>query len=247
MKTNLHFANSYNAVVFDCDGTLSKLEGIDELARMNNVGPKIEQMTREAMTDGNLTTEIYEERLNIVQPTKVQLDILGEMYAEQVTPFASTVIQDLQALGKVVYIISAGILQPVRDLGNFLGISHENIFAVDVSFDEEGRYKDFDRESPLTDAKGKAKILKKLKNEHDTIVLVGDGMNDLLSANAVDCFIGFGGHFFRENIADKSAYYITDCTLLPVLALCATEDETLNISPVDSDYRLAKKHLDLIE
>ncbi len=245
MKTNWEFNNSFDAIVFDCDGTLSQIEGIDQLAEMNGVGGKVKEMTANAMGEGGLTLEIYEERLNIVQPTTAQLLTLGEMYAEKVTPFASTVIQDLQELGKSVYIMSAGLLPSVLQLGEFLGVPRENVFAVDIMLDaNSGAYKDFDRKSPLTTSVGKATILKKLSAQHKRIALIGDGMNDAASAHAVDCFIGFGGNFDRQIIREKSDFYISERTLLPVLPLCATPDEVEGISPVESDYKLALKCFD---
>lgn len=41
-----------DAVISDCDGTLSTIEGIDELARMNDVYAEISQLTQAAMTQG---------------------------------------------------------------------------------------------------------------------------------------------------------------------------------------------------
>lgn len=245
MKTHWQFNNSFDAIVFDCDGTLSKVEGIDQLAEMNGKGETVKKITAQAMGESGLTLDIYEERLALVRPTANQLMTLGELYAEQVTPFAITVIQDLQALGKTVYIMSAGLLPSVLHLGEYLGVPRENIFAVDITLDKKtGNYMDFDRESPLTTSIGKATILKKLRAQHNKIALIGDGMNDAASAHAADCFIGFGGNFHREIIRQKSNFYIKTCSLLPVLPLCATQADVLGISPVESDYQQAIKNFD---
>ncbi len=242
MKTKWQCNQSFDAIVFDCDGTLSRIEGIDELAEMNEVGPEIKALTASAMGEKGLTTELYEKRLKRVRPTSAQLATLAERYCEQVTPFASTLIQDLQLLDKAVYILSAGLLPPVQYFGNFLGVPPENIFAVDVALDEKtGAYQDFDRQSPLTTSHGKADIIKQLRKQHKRIVLIGDGMNDALSAHAADCFIGFGGNFHRPIICGHSHFYITVCSLLPVLSLCVTENEVIGISPVESDYKQAVK------
>lgn len=242
MKTNWQLITPFDAIVFDCDGTLSSIEGIDELAEMNGVGEEIKAITEEAMTEGKLTLSIYESRLNKVLPTQSQCRTLGELYTEHATPFAVTVIQDLQLLGKSVYIMSAGLLPPVQALGNFLGVEDDCIFAVDILFDSQtGQYKDFDRKSPLTCSIGKAEILKKLKKTHKRIALIGDGMNDLLSAHEADCFIGFGGNYYRDTIAAKSDFFITSKSLLPVLALCATEEEIAGVNPVSSDYARSQR------
>ena len=242
MKTKWQCKQSFDAIVFDCDGTLSRIEGIDELAEMNKVGAEVKALTASAMGEKGLTTELYEERLKRVQPTSAQLSMLAELYFEHVTPFASTVIQDFQLLDKAVYILSAGLLPSVQYFGHYLGVPPENIFAVDVAFDEKtGAYQDFDRKSPLTTSHGKADILKQLRKQHNRIVLIGDGMNDALSAHEADCFIGFGGNFHRPIICGHSHFYIKTCSLLPVLPLCVAENEVIGIAPVESDYRQALK------
>ena len=132
MKTNWQLKTPFDAIIFDCDGTLSSIEGIDELADYNNVGPEIRRITEAAMTDGKLTLAIYEERLNKVRPTKEQLDTLAEQYIKHITPDIQQTIEGLQAAGKAIYIVSAGLLPPVQALGHFLGVDSDNIFAVDI-------------------------------------------------------------------------------------------------------------------
>jgi phosphoserine phosphatase len=39
----------FDAVIFDCDGTLSAVEGIDELAEKNAVGREVKALTQIAM------------------------------------------------------------------------------------------------------------------------------------------------------------------------------------------------------
>jgi len=68
-------------IFFDCDSTLSAIEGIDELARLR--GPdcfaRIERMTRDAM-DGKLPIdEIFARRLDIIRPTRDEVDQVGQM------------------------------------------------------------------------------------------------------------------------------------------------------------------------
>ena len=48
---------SIDALIFDCDGTLSRIEGIDVLADQNGVGDAVKQLTHDAMTHMGLNPE----------------------------------------------------------------------------------------------------------------------------------------------------------------------------------------------
>src|SRR4051812_47754308 len=69
-----------DAIIFDCDGTLSHIEGIDELAKENGVGEQGVKLTEEAMGRSGMSPELYEHRLNLVLPTAAQVDTLGQLY-----------------------------------------------------------------------------------------------------------------------------------------------------------------------
>ncbi|TAK75879.1 MAG: phosphoserine phosphatase, partial [Gammaproteobacteria bacterium] len=51
------------AIVFDCDGTLSMIEGIDELAKHNGVSEAVQALTAEAMEKTGLHPDLYRQRL----------------------------------------------------------------------------------------------------------------------------------------------------------------------------------------
>jgi len=59
-------------ICFDCDSTLSTIEGIDELARVrgSDVFKQVEAMTHQAM-DGKIPVEeVFGKRLEIIKPTR---------------------------------------------------------------------------------------------------------------------------------------------------------------------------------
>lgn len=234
-----------DAILLDCDGTLSSIEGIDELALMAGAekARAVQMLTAEAMGKTGLNPEVYEKRLALVAPNKNQVEQLGEKYFTHITPDADVVISLLQKLGKSIYILSAGLFPSVSIFAKHLQIPAENVFAVKIQFDEKGNYKDFDHTSPLIHNHGKREIVQQLKNHHSEFLYVGDGMNDLAVRDLVTGFIGYGGNFFRQNIADQSDFYIKAQSLLPLLPLSLTENEYKNLS--DEDKRLYEegKHM----
>lgn len=222
--------HAIDAVVFDCDATLSRIEGIDVLAKANGVAEQVRLLTEQAMAETGLSGDIYNQRLALVKPTAQQLATLGDEYYAHLTPDVDRVIQALQQLHKVVYVISAGIQRAVEDFAEHLNIPKENVFAVDVYFDNAGHYSGYETQSPMTRQRGKREVVEKLKQQHPCILHIGDGMNDVEAATVVERFIGYGGAYFRKNIAALCDFYITSQSITPLLPLTLTMEEANNLN-----------------
>ncbi|MBF2016573.1 MAG: HAD-IB family phosphatase [Rivularia sp. T60_A2020_040] len=205
--------NQYDKIIiFDCDSTLSSIEGVDELARASGeeATQEIEKMTAEAM-EGKITLEsIFARRLSIIQPTAETVSQVGKLYIETVEPSAKQVIATLKNQGWTPVILSGGYRQAIKPLADYLDV--ELIEAVDLYFHEDGSYRDFDRNYPSTRSGGKPEIVKSLRNKYSPriIVAVGDGVSDLESKSVVDMFIGFGRYAIREKVKQQADYFITD-------------------------------------
>ncbi len=219
-----------DAIVFDCDGTLSQVEGIDVLAKANGVDREVRALTEEAMSKTGINADIYKKRLDLVQPTQEQLATLSDIYYANLTPEVDKVIEIFHRLGKNVYVVSAGILSAVVAFVKWLGIPNENVFAVDIYFDKQGQYRVYDVASPMTRQRGKREVVEKLMQKHPRIVHVGDGMNDVEAAHSVQRFVGYGGAYFRESVASVCDFYIKSKTLSPLLPICLTQSEVKSLS-----------------
>ncbi len=223
----------YKHVFFDCDSTLTTVEGIDVLAQAAGKQWRVEVLTRAAM-DGDLDLqEIYDKRLLAVKPTQAQINAIRQVYKQNVVEDAAAVIAALQELGHEVYIISGGLAEPVIEFGVHLGVPRENIRAVEVFYDELSgawwhndvtyhaakRYRDFD-EGALTVSDGKAEIVRELlAGKRGRSLLVGDGISDLYAGGAVDLFVGFGGVVKRQRVLDEAECFIHSSSLAPLLAV----------------------------
>lgn len=220
-----------DVISFDCDGTLSQIEGIDVLAHQNHVGDEVEKLTAQAMNETGITAELYKKRLSLVKPSRTQLIQLGQEYYYHRTLDVIPVIEALMSLNKFVYILSAGLNPSVKIFGALLGISEEYIFAVDIYFDKEGNFKDYDHGSPTSGLSGKHDIIKCIKEKHEKVAHVGDGMNDYEVNIIADRFIGYGGVSYREKIAKLCDYYIKSSSLVSLLPLVLTKEEADRLSP----------------
>lgn len=210
---------SAKLIVFDCDSTLSAIEGIDELGRAG--GPemfaRIEAMTNDAM-NGKLPVEaVFGERLRIIRPTSEHVAAVGRRYIETVEPTAKTALEALRADGWTPLILSGGFRNAIRPLADHLGIAR--VEAVDLFFDAQGDYAGYDEAYPTTRSGGKPEVIRALKRELNPsrVVMVGDGVSDLETKPEVDLFVGFGRYVAREKVRASASAFLHSLDALPAL------------------------------
>lgn len=199
----------FNSVVFDVDSTLSGVEGIDWLAAQR--GPEIAAwstgLTERAM-EGEIPIEaVYNERMRIVKPTLSEIKQLGNVYVERVAAGAAETIAALHAHDIKVVMISGGLREAILPLAKALGVAGENLYAVSVFFDEQGRYAGFDDGSSLTRQNGKRTIVGQMDLK-GPILAVGDGITDSELKSVVQGFAAFTGFTRREAVIEQADYVI---------------------------------------
>ncbi|MGH6824734.1 HAD-IB family phosphatase [Methyloceanibacter sp.] len=216
---------TFAAVCFDCDSTLSRIEGIDELASRRGRRQEVSRLTEAAMSGSLAIDAVYAERLSIVSPDQAAMAWLGELYVRELVPGARETVQALHSLGKVVYLVSGGLLPAVRHLSRALAIPDTHVFAVAVDFDGAGAYRGFDSTSPLARADGKAVVCRRLAARHGSIAMVGDGMTDIAARAGGAYVVGFGGVAYREQVAKSADCYIAGLELTATLEALLTDAE----------------------
>ncbi len=209
---------AYGSVIFDCDSTLSAIEGIDELAGVHwNV---IAQLTDAAMRGDAPLEQVYGRRLDIIAPTRDQVDALGELYVRRLVDGARETVAELRNGGVHVRIISGGLLPPVLALAHELGLDSADVAAVDITFDAMGRYAGYDRDSPLARSHGKLEMVREWRAVLPLpLLFVGDGVTDLEAKDAVECFVAFTGVVERAAVVAGADRVIPGPSLLPLLEL----------------------------
>lgn len=206
-------------IFFDCDSTLSAIEGIDELARVR--GPEVfsavEAMTRDAMEGKIAVEDVFAKRLEIIRPRRVDVQAVGRLYIEQIEPSALNVIREIKISGWTPIILSGGFRQAIEPLAAYLGIAR--IEAVDLFFDEKGDYRDFDAKYPTTRSGGKPARIIELKREFaaQRTAMIGDGVSDLEAREVVDRFVGFGRYTERAKVKAGAHAYLYSLSDLPSL------------------------------
>lgn len=217
----------FTNVIFDCDSTLSSIEGIDILAQSKGITEEIEHLTNLAMDGKVELSEVYGKRLELINPTRKNVDELAQEYINTTVKSAEFVIQTLLNSHINVYIISGGLLAPVRKFGEHLGIQTDNIFAVDLNYSSDncdGFYTSY-KETPLTLSHGKVDIINLIQSKNPgKTLLIGDGMSDALTKDHVDLFIGYGGIIERDKVKQISDVFFQCESLLPLLAFVQSDE-----------------------
>jgi phosphoserine phosphatase len=222
----------YDHVFFDCDSTLTTVEGIDVLAEEMGVGAEVAPLTEAAMAGEAELEDVYGRRLAAIQPTRKAIQALRRTYKRNIVEDARGVIEVLRSLGQEVYVISGGLNEAVRDFGISLGVEPDHIRAVHVDYDELAgdwwapggsgpRYLDY-VPNDLVSSHGKAEIVTELLGDRrGRTLLIGDGTSDLVAGRAVDLFVGFGGVATRPRVEAEAPIYIRGPSLAALLPLAA--------------------------
>jgi len=208
---------SVDIICFDCDSTLSKIEGIDELGRQSGVYDELEALTNAAMNGEMALEDVYGKRLSLIKPDKAQLECLANLYISEIVEGVEEVFSTLLAQGKQVHIISGGIRQAILPLAAKLGLSAEQVHAVDILFDADGAYKTFDQQSALARNGGKATVCQQIKSDGLTMAMIGDGKTDLEARQAGAKVIGFGGVMQRDIVVEQADVFVNETSLKAVL------------------------------
>ena len=245
---------STDLIFFDCDSTLSRIEGIDELARLKGKEGRVGLLTNKAM-DGELDlADVYGKRLKAIRPSRAQLKAIEERYWETTVEDTRLTIAALHFLGKHVFIISGGLIDAVKGFGRRLGVDAARIRAVQLEYNElsgewwryhepgaqqEQTYLDY-QQGPLTDSSGKSRIVNELAaGLSGRRMMIGDGVSDLATKDLVDLFVGYGGVVAREKVAAEADIFVACASLSPILPIAAGRQgwQRLHGSEYEAVYR----------
>ncbi|MBI5470520.1 HAD-IB family phosphatase [Candidatus Kaiserbacteria bacterium] len=203
-------------VFFDFDSTIVSYETLDHaLAHVLRDHPdkkrmiaEIEDITRLGMEGKADFREGVRRRVAVVPLTKSVLEETGEAMLSEITPGMRHVFEWLRERGHELFIVSGGFRECVVPVAQSLGVADDHVFTNQFLFSQDGAMCGFDETSLLWTSEGKTPILKAIRGKYpkETIIMIGDGANDLKAyeSGAADHFIGFGGHVVRDIVKAKA-------------------------------------------
>ena len=214
----------FATVVFDVDSTLSSIEGIDWLAERHSadVAAQCVALTSQAMAGEIPIEQVYVRRLELVAPTRADLDALAAKYLTTVAPRAAQLIKGLQAVGVTVLLVSGGLHLAIEPLARMLEIPDACLHAVRVLANAHGKFVMLDGEQPLATQQGKPRVLSQLNLARPS-VMIGDGATDAAARGVVDQFIAYTGIARREAVVAVADAIAEDFVALVPLLLEISE------------------------
>lgn len=217
----------FKKIVFDCDSTLVKIEGLDELARVKGKKEEVAELTKLSMDGKVKLEEVFTLKMAMIRPSREDVLNLGRLYTEAVVEDIVPLISLLHGLKKDVLQVTGNFYPAVKILASFLGIPKKHIYANQVYFNQRGEYVGFDFQGPLSISGGKRIVMREIyqKDPQTKAVFIGDGSTDMDTKPPVDLFIGYGGVVARQNIEKCSDIYVISESLTPVLRFILTEEE----------------------
>jgi phosphoserine phosphatase len=187
---------------------------------------------------------VYGRRLEMIRPSASRLQDLARQYVEALVPDAVGVVRALRAEGIDVRIMSGGLRPAVLAVADALGVPHNRVAAVDVSFSANGQYAGYDAQSPLARSGGKPEVLRLWRSEvAGPVMMVGDGVTDLETQHVADLFVAYGGVVDRPAVMAAADFVIRSHSLAPVLPLALAGEPPR----VSSARELFERGLDLLD
>ncbi|MDB4880494.1 MAG: hypothetical protein JWL60_1940 [Gemmatimonadetes bacterium] len=210
----------FNSVVIDVDSTLCGIEGIDWLAERcgPSVGRAVAELTDQAMRGEVPLGSVYGARLALVRPTVADVVALSEAYVAALAPGAPGTVNRIRRSGRRVVLVSGGLRDAILPVARHIGIPDGDVHAVAARRGAAGAWQGHDESSPLTQATGKADVVRALALPAP-ILAVGDGATDLAMRPAVDAFFVFTGFVARPSVVAAADGVLTSFDHLAELVL----------------------------
>ncbi|MBK2093867.1 HAD-IB family phosphatase [Francisella philomiragia] len=200
-------------VIFDFDSTLIKKESLELileplLKQSPSKLKEIEYITNLGMQGDICFRESLERRLAIASPTKQSIKDFADKYCpDLLTSGIKKIIETLRNKGYQIWIFSGGLTESIEPFADYLHIPRDNIFAVDIVWNDDGSFKTLDNSNGACDSKLSA--FDKVKDLiNGDIIAVGDGYTDyqLYESGYVNKFIAYFEHVEREKVSQLSKY-----------------------------------------
>ncbi|AIT10144.1 phosphoserine phosphatase [Candidatus Francisella endociliophora] len=213
-------------IIFDFDSTLIKKESLEIILEpLLKESPEkifeIEKITNLGMQGDLDFRESLEKRLAMASPTKQSIKDFADKYCPDIlTDGIAELIKQLKSNGDNIWIFSGGIAESIEPFADYLQIPRENIFAVEVNWDNEGNFDCLDNSNGACDSKLVA--FEKVKNRFEgEVIAIGDGYTDyqLFEKGVADKFIAYVEHVERKNVLDKAESVAMDVGVLKYLLI----------------------------
>ncbi|MES2795490.1 MAG: phosphoglycerate dehydrogenase, partial [Bacteroidota bacterium] len=204
-------------IIIDFDSTFTKVEGLDELAKIALAGhkdkkelvAKIVEITDKGMAGQLSFAQSLKERVAVIPANKVHLEELVEYLFSEISDSFERNKTFLKDNAENIYIVSSGFKEFIVPIVTSMGLLSENVYANTFTFDNDGNVTGYDESNLLSQDNGKVKLLQKLDIQGE-IYVIGDGYTDyqLRESGLANKFFAFTENVERENVTAKADFVV---------------------------------------
>lgn len=203
--------------IIDFDSTFTKVEGLDELARIaleghagqQEVVAQISALTDSAMNGELAFSEGLRQRIALLPAHKKHIVQLVEFLNTQVSDSFLRNRAFLQQESQNILIVSSGFKEFIVPVVTQFGILEKNVYANEFRFDDAGNIIGIDEQNVLASDGGKKKLLRQLQLQGE-ICAIGDGYTDyeLREAGLAHRFYAFVENVKRLKVINAAEYVV---------------------------------------
>jgi|SRR6185369_600412 len=208
--------SDFGLLAMDMDSTLITIECIDEIADMQGIKPQVAAITASAMRGEIDFPESLRRRVSLL--AGLPQEALQRVYDERLrlSPGAETMLARLKGLNIKTLLVSGGFTFFTERLKARLGLDHTLSNTLEIA---DGKLTGKVLGS-IVDAQAKASRLAELRTalnlQHDQVIAMGDGANDLLMLAEAGVSIAYHA---KPVVREHATYSFNHAGLDGVLAL----------------------------
>lgn len=205
-------------IIIDFDSTFSKVEGLDELAKIALKGHKdkdkivaaIQEITEKGMAGQISFAQSLKDRVEVIPANKTHLAELVEVLFNEISDSFERNKEFIRENAENILIVSSGFKEFIVPIVTSMGVLEENVYANSFVFDTEGNVTGYDEANLLSQDNGKVKLLQHLDIQGE-VYAIGDGYTDyqLRESGLANKFFAFTENVERENVMSKADHIIS--------------------------------------
>lgn len=204
--------------IIDFDSTFTNCEALDILGEIALDGrddkderlKKIADITDLGMSGDYSFAQSLIDRVALLDAKKSDLSELVSRLKKRVS--VSTLRNKLffENNAENIYIVSSGFKEFITPVVADFGIAEDHVYANKFVFDEKENIIGFDKSIPLSEDRGKVKLMKQL-NLKGEINVIGDGFTDyeIRQAGLANKFYAFTENVSREKVIKVADQVVT--------------------------------------
>lgn len=204
-------------IVIDFDSTFTKVEGLDELARIALQGSskqaeivgKIRDITDKGMVGEYSFADSLRDRVALLPANRSHVDQLIQFLKGKISESFKRNKPFLTEFADQILIVSSGFKDFIVPVVEELGIAADHVYANTFTYDEAGEITGYDANNLLSQDRGKVKLLQSLALDGEVFV-IGDGYTDyeLREAGLANKFFAFTENVSRKAVTDKADFVV---------------------------------------